>query len=57
MKHILYFFDAWKGSRIDLFGARSDIYVVNFDLFDFILLSYKDQIRGNVGNHSVLEQI
>ena len=36
MKHILYFFDARKGSRIDLFWARSDIYVVNFDLFVFI---------------------
>ena len=36
MKHILYFFDAGKGSRIDLFWARSDIYVVNFDLFVFI---------------------
>ena len=36
MKHILYFFDARKGSRIDLFSARSDIYVVNFDLFVFI---------------------
>ena len=36
MKHILYFFDARKGSRIDLFGARSDTYVVNFDLFVFI---------------------
>ena len=36
MKHELYFFDARKGSRIDLFGARSNIYVVNFDLFVFI---------------------
>ena len=36
MKHVLYFFDARKASKIDLFGARSDIYVVNFDLFDFI---------------------
>ena len=36
MKHILYFFDARKGSKIDLFSARSDIYVVNFDLFVFI---------------------
>ena len=36
MKHILYLFDARKGSRIDLFWARSDIYVVNFDLFVFI---------------------
>ena len=36
MKHILYFFDARKGSRIDLFLARSDIYVVNFDFFVFI---------------------
>jgi hypothetical protein len=36
MKHILYFFDARKDSRIDLFWARSDVYVVNFDLFVFI---------------------
>ena len=36
MKHVLYFFDARKDSRIDLFWARSDIYVVNFDLFVFI---------------------
>ena len=36
MKHILYFFDVRKASRIDLFWARSDIYVVNFDLFVFI---------------------
>jgi hypothetical protein len=36
MKHVLYFFDARKASRIDFFWARSDIYVVNFDLFVFI---------------------
>ena len=36
MKHVLYFFHIRKGSRIDLFWARSDIYVVNFDLFVFI---------------------
>ena len=37
MKHVvLQFFDARKGSIIDLFWARSDIYVVNFDLFVFI---------------------
>ena len=36
MKHILYFFDARKGSKIDLFSASSDIYVVKFDLFVFI---------------------
>ena len=36
MKHILYFFDARKGSRIDLFWASSDIYVVNFDKSVFI---------------------
>ena len=36
MKHILYFFDARNGSRIDLIWARSDIYVVNFDIFVFI---------------------
>ena len=36
MKHVLYIFDVRKGSRINLFWARSDIYVVNFDLFVFI---------------------
>ena len=36
MKHLIYLFDARKGSRIDLFWARSYIYVVNFDLFVFI---------------------
>ena len=36
MKHLIYLFDARKGSRIDLFWARSDIYVVKFDLFVFI---------------------
>jgi hypothetical protein len=36
MKHVWHFFDLRKGSRIDLFSARSDIYVVNFDLFVFI---------------------
>ena len=36
MKHILHFFDVRKGSRMDLFWARLDIYVVNFDLFVFI---------------------
>ena len=36
MKHVLYFFDARNGSKIDLFWASSDIYVVNFDLFVFI---------------------
>ena len=36
MKHVLYFFEARKDSRIDLFWARSAIYVVNFDLFVFI---------------------
>ena len=30
------FFDVRKGSRIDLFSARSEIYVVKFDLFVFI---------------------
>ena len=36
MKHILYFLDARNCSKIDLFSARSDIYVVKFDLFVFI---------------------
>ena len=35
MKHILDFFDARKGSKIDVYSARSDIYVVKFDLFVF----------------------
>ena len=35
-KTYIILFDAGKGSRIDLFWARSDIYVVNFDLFVFI---------------------
>ena len=30
------FFYVRKGSRIDIFSARSEIYVVNFDLFVFI---------------------
>jgi len=36
MKHILYFLDARNCSKIDLFSARSDIYIVKFDLFVFI---------------------
>ena len=36
MKHVLYFFDARKASKIDLFWARADIYVVNFDKSVFI---------------------
>ena len=36
MKHISYIFYARKGSKIDLFSARSDIYIVKFDLFVFI---------------------
>ena len=36
MTHILYFLDARKGSRIDLFSARSDIYLVTLDLLVFI---------------------
>ena len=36
MKHIYYFLDARNCSKIDLILARSDIYVVKFDLFVFI---------------------
>ena len=48
MKHILYFFDARKGSKIDLFSARSDIYVVNFDLFVFIEGVISQKIHSNI---------
>ena len=36
MKHILYFLDARNCSKIDLFSARPDIYIVKFDLFVLI---------------------
>ena len=45
MKHILYFFDARKGSRIDL---RSDIYVVKFDLFVFIEGVIFQKVHSNI---------
>ena len=48
MKHIIYFFDARKGSRIDLFWARSDIYVVNFDLFVFIEGVIFQKVHSNI---------
>ena len=48
MKHMLYFFDARKGSRIDLFWARSDIYVVNFDLFVFIEGVIFQKVHSNI---------
>ena len=48
MKHILYFFDARKGSRIDLFWARSDIYVVNFDLSVFIEGVNFQKVHSNI---------
>ena len=48
MKHIIYFFDARKGSRIDLFWARSDIYVVNFDLFVFIEGVIFQNVHSNI---------
>ena len=35
MKHVRYFFDLRKDSRIDFFSARLEIYVVKFDLFIF----------------------
>ena len=48
MKHVLYFFDPRKGSRIDLFWARSDIYVVNFDLFVFIEGVIFQKVHSNI---------
>ena len=48
MKHILYFFDARKGSKIDLFSARSDIYVVKFDLFVFIEGVIFQKVHSNI---------
>ena len=48
MKHVLYFFDARKDSRIDLFWARSDIYVVNFDLFVFIEGVIFQNVHSNI---------
>ena len=48
MKHVLYFFDARKGSRIDLFSARSDIYVVKFDLFVFIEGVIFQKVHSNI---------
>ena len=48
MKHILYFFDARKGSKIDLFSARSDIYVVKFDLFVFIEGVIFQKVHNNI---------
>ena len=48
MKHILYFFDARKGSRIDVLWARSDIYVVNFDLFVFIEGVIFQNVHSNI---------
>ena len=48
MKHIIYFFNPRKGSRIDLFSARSDIYVVNFDLFVFIEGVIFPKVHNNI---------
>ena len=48
MKHVLYLFHARKGSRIDLFWARSDIYVVNFDLFVFIEGVIFQKVHSNI---------
>ena len=47
MKHVLYFFGPRKGSKIELFCARSDLYVVNFDLSVFI----EGVIFQNVANN------
>ena len=43
-------FDARKDHRIDFFWARSDIYVVNFDLFIFIerVIFQKDHSNNKV---------
>ena len=38
MKHVLHFLEPRKGSRIDLFWARSGIYFVNFDLSVFTVI-------------------
>ena len=48
MKHVWYFLDLRKGSRIDLFSARSDIYVVNFDLFVFIEGVIFQKVHSNI---------
>ena len=48
MKHILYFFDARKGFRFDLFSARLDIYVVKFDLFVFIEGGIFQKVHSNI---------
>ena len=48
MKHILYFCDARKVSRIDLFWARLDIYLVNFDLFVFIEGVIFQKVHNNI---------
>ena len=48
MKHILYFFDERKGSRIELFWARSGIYVVNFDFFVFIEGVIFQKVHSNI---------
>ena len=48
MKHVWHFFDLRKGSRIDLFSARSDIYVVKFDLFVFIEGVIFQKVHNNI---------
>jgi hypothetical protein len=48
MKHVLYFFDAGKGSTIDLFGSRPVVYVVNFDLFVFIEGVILQKVHSNI---------
>ena len=48
MKHVWHFFDMRKGSRIDLFSARSDIYVVKFDLFVFIEGVIFQKVHNNI---------
>jgi hypothetical protein len=48
MKHVWQFFDLRKGSRIDLFLARSDIYVVKFDLFVFIEGVIFQKVHNNI---------
>ena len=48
MKHRIYFFDARKGSKIDLFSSKSDIYVVKFDLFVFIEGVIFQKVHSNI---------
>ena len=48
MKHVRYFFDLRKDSRIDLFSARLEIYVVKFDLFVFMEGVIFQKVHNNI---------